>query len=82
MTGMYRVICHAVRVMQNNTPDEDGGRGVIINMGSVQADEGVPGNTGYAGGKGCIHSMTLGLARDMAKYGIRVVTIAPGDNYI
>eukprot|EP00918_Siedleckia_nematoides_P073119 GHVU01159608.1.p1 GENE.GHVU01159608.1~~GHVU01159608.1.p1 ORF type:complete len:105 (+),score=6.84 GHVU01159608.1:276-590(+) len=64
--------------MKDNPPNDDQGRGVIINIGSIQCSKGTPGATGYAGTKGCIQAMTLGLARDLAAHGIRVVTVEPG----
>ena len=78
VTGTYRVVCHAVRLMKENPADKDGGRGVIVNIGSVLSTLAPPGRTGYSGGKGCLRSMTLGLARDLARHGIRVVTVEPG----
>jgi NAD(P)-dependent dehydrogenase (short-subunit alcohol dehydrogenase family) len=57
---------------------EDGERGVVIATASVAAYDGQVGQAGYAASKGGITSMTLPLARDLAQYGIRVMTIAPG----
>lgn len=60
-------------------PELDGGeRGVIVNTASVAAFEGQIGQAAYAASKGAIVSMTLPIARELARYGIRVVTIAPG----
>ncbi|HXH36349.1 MAG TPA: SDR family NAD(P)-dependent oxidoreductase [Plantibacter sp.] len=56
----------------------DGDRGVIINTASVAAFDGQIGQPAYAASKGAVHSMTLPIARELARYGIRVVTIAPG----
>ncbi|KAK7466284.1 hypothetical protein VKT23_005012 [Stygiomarasmius scandens] len=63
-----------------NVPKEeaDGERGVIVMVSSSVAYDGTAGQTAYAASKGAIRSMTLPMARDLARYGIRVVTIAPG----
>mmetsp|Transcript_56462 Transcript_56462/g.132432 ORF Transcript_56462/g.132432 Transcript_56462/m.132432 type:complete len:260 (+) Transcript_56462:45-824(+) len=58
--------------------DEQGQRGVIINVASVAAFEGQRGQLAYAASKGAVVGMTLPMARDLSKYGIRVMTIAPG----
>ena len=64
--------------MQNNEPNEFGERGVIINTASVAAYDGQLGQAAYAASKGGIVGMTLPMARDLSKFGIRVVTVAPG----
>ena len=65
--------------MQTNEPQtDDNERGVIVNVASVAAFDGQTGQAGYAASKGGIVSMTLPIARDLAKRGIRVVTVAPG----
>lgn len=64
--------------MANNTPDEDGFRGVIVNTASVAAYDGQRGQAAYSASKGGIVGMTLPIARDLAKHGIRVNTVAPG----
>ncbi|KAJ3969867.1 hypothetical protein EV361DRAFT_918768 [Lentinula raphanica] len=56
----------------------DGERGVIIMVASTVAYEGQAGQIAYAASKGAIRSMTLPMARDMSRYGVRVVSIAPG----
>ncbi|XP_054013479.1 3-hydroxyacyl-CoA dehydrogenase type-2 [Hylaeus anthracinus] len=76
--GTFNVIRLAAGVMYENTPNEDGQRGVIINTASVAAYDGQMGQAAYAASKGGIVAMTLPLARDFSKGGIRVVTIAPG----
>ena len=58
--------------------DSSGERGVIVNTSSIVAFEGQIGTAAYAAAKGGINAMTLPLAREFARYGIRVVTIAPG----
>jgi NAD(P)-dependent dehydrogenase (short-subunit alcohol dehydrogenase family) len=64
--------------MQTNTPNEDGERGVIIHTASVAAFEGQIGQVAYAATKAGIVGMTLPIARELAKSGIRCVAIAPG----
>ncbi len=64
--------------MSENQPDDDGQRGVIVNTSSIAAFEGQVGQSAYSASKGAIVSMTLPLARDLSRDGIRVVTIAPG----
>ncbi|GIX78585.1 hypothetical protein CEXT_606491 [Caerostris extrusa] len=76
--GTFNVIRHAVGLMGMNNPDEDGGKGVVINTASVAAYDGQRGQVAYSASKGGIVSMTLPLARDLECSGIRCVTIAPG----
>jgi NAD(P)-dependent dehydrogenase (short-subunit alcohol dehydrogenase family) len=64
--------------MQGNTPNSEGERGVIIMTASVAAYDGQMGQAAYAASKGGIVSMTLPMARDLSRHGIRVMTIAPG----
>ena len=64
--------------MQSNETGEDGERGVIINTASVAAYEGQIGQAAYAASKGGVVAMTLPMARELARFGIRVNTIAPG----
>ena len=64
--------------MQNNEPNEDGERGVIINTASVAAFDGQMGQVAYAASKAGVVGMTLVVARDMARSGVRCCTIAPG----
>jgi NAD(P)-dependent dehydrogenase (short-subunit alcohol dehydrogenase family) len=59
-------------------PDEGGERGVIVNTASVAAFEGQIGQAAYAASKGGVAALTLPAARELARHGIRVVTIAPG----
>jgi NAD(P)-dependent dehydrogenase (short-subunit alcohol dehydrogenase family) len=61
-----------------NNPNREGERGVIINTASVAAFEGQIGQVAYSASKGGVVSMTLPIARELAAYGIRVMTIAPG----
>ena len=64
--------------MTANEADENGERGVIINTASIAAYEGQKGQVAYAASKGGLISITLPIARDLAFYGIRIATIAPG----
>ncbi|XP_043504212.1 3-hydroxyacyl-CoA dehydrogenase type-2 [Polistes fuscatus] len=76
--GTFNVIRLAVGLIGENTPNEDGARGVIINTASVAAYDGQIGQAAYSASKAAIVGMTLPIARDLSKHGIRVVTIAPG----
>ena len=78
LTGTFNVIRLAAARMSGNDPDTGGERGVIVNTASVAAYDGQIGQAAYAASKGGIVGMTLPAARELARYGIRVVTIAPG----
>ena len=78
LVGTFSVLTQAVAQMSLNDPNGDGERGVIINTASIAAFEGQKGQVAYAASKGGIVSLTLPMARDLAYFGIRVVTIAPG----
>ncbi|MCR2808674.1 MULTISPECIES: SDR family NAD(P)-dependent oxidoreductase [unclassified Microbacterium] len=85
LIGTYNVIAQASAVMSRTEPFAAGGdsalvadRGVIINTASVAAFDGQIGQPAYSASKGGVHAMTLPIARELARYGIRVVTIAPG----
>ncbi len=79
LLGTYFVMSHAARAMQGLDPaNEDGERGIIINTASVAYEDGQLGQSAYAASKGAIASMCLPAAREFAKTGIRVMTIAPG----
>ena len=78
LIGTFNAIRLAAAEMAENTPHEDGERGVIINTASVAAFEGQIGQAAYSASKGGIVGMTLPIARELAHYGIRVMTIAPG----
>lgn len=78
LVGSFNVARLAAEAMQENTPDSDGQRGVIIHTASVAAYEGQRGQPAYAASKGGIVGMTLPMARDLAGQGIRVMSIAPG----
>lgn len=78
LVGSFNVAKSAAAIMENNQPSEDGERGVIINTASVAAYEGQIGQAAYSASKGGIVGMTLPIARELARCGIRMVTIAPG----
>ena len=78
LVGSFNVAKAAAELMQNNEPGEDGERGVIINTASVAAFEGQIGQAAYSASKGGVVGMTLPMARELARFGIRVMTIAPG----
>lgn len=75
--GTFQMISNVAFEMIKNEP-EDGERGIIINLASVAAFEGQIGQAAYSATKGAIVGMTLPIARDLARDGIRVCTIAPG----
>lgn len=78
LIGTFDVLRHAAQAMTANQPDEDGHRGVIVTTASIAAFEGQIGQVAYSASKGGVVAMTLPLARELARYGIRMVTIAPG----
>ncbi|MHB8126359.1 MAG: 3-hydroxyacyl-CoA dehydrogenase [Desulfitobacteriaceae bacterium] len=78
LIGTFNVIRLAVEKMVENSPNDLGERGVIINTASIAAFEGQIGQAAYAASKGGILALTLPVARELATHGIRVVTIAPG----
>ncbi|GAB4074485.1 3-hydroxyacyl-CoA dehydrogenase [Barrientosiimonas marina] len=78
LMGTFNVIRLAAEKMNANDPNDEGERGVIINTASVAAYEGQIGQVAYSASKGGIVGMTLPIARDLSKLGIRVLTIAPG----
>ena len=78
LIGTYNVLAQASAAMARTEAGEDGGRGVIVNTASVAAFDGQIGQPAYAASKGGVHAMTLPVARELARHGIRVVTIAPG----
>jgi len=78
LVGTFNMIRLAAEAMAKGEAQADGERGVIINTASVAAYDGQIGQAAYAASKGGIVSMTLPLARELARSGIRVVTIAPG----
>lgn len=78
LIGTYNMMRVAANAMTRNDPDENGQRGVIINTASIAAYEGQIGQTAYAASKGGVASLTLPAARELARFGIRVMAIAPG----
>jgi NAD(P)-dependent dehydrogenase (short-subunit alcohol dehydrogenase family) len=78
LVGTFNVLRLAAWVMRENPPDGEGQRGVIVNTASVAAYEGQIGQAAYAASKGGVVALTLPAARELAEWGIRVVTIAPG----
>lgn len=78
LIGTFNMIRLAAEAMSKNESGENGERGVIINTASVAAFDGQIGQAAYAASKGGIVAMTLPIAREFARVGIRVVTIAPG----
>jgi NAD(P)-dependent dehydrogenase (short-subunit alcohol dehydrogenase family) len=78
LIGTVNVIRLASEQMAKNTPNEEGERGVVINTSSAASTEGQIGQASYSASKAGINGMTLPIAREFAKIGIRVMTIAPG----
>jgi 3-hydroxyacyl-CoA dehydrogenase / 3-hydroxy-2-methylbutyryl-CoA dehydrogenase len=78
LIGTFNVIRLASEKMTENDPNDHGERGVIINTASVAAFEGQIGQAAYSASKGGVVGMTLPIARELASFGIRVMTIAPG----
>jgi NAD(P)-dependent dehydrogenase (short-subunit alcohol dehydrogenase family) len=78
LIGTFNAIRVAAAAMANNQPNEGGERGVIVTTASVAAFDGQIGQAAYAASKGGIVSMTLPIAREFARMGVRVMTIAPG----
>ncbi len=77
LIGTYNVIAQSAAVIARAEAD-GGDRGVIVNTASVAAFDGQIGQPAYSASKGGVHAMTLPIARELARHGIRVVTIAPG----
>ena len=78
LIGSFNMLRLAAEAMAENPPDADGERGVIVNTASIAAFDGQIGQAAYAASKGGVVSMTLPAARELARFGIRVMTIAPG----
>lgn len=78
LVGTFNVIRLAAEAMAKNTPNAGGERGVIISTASVAAFDGQIGQAAYSASKGGVVGMTLPIARELARHGIRVVAIAPG----
>jgi NAD(P)-dependent dehydrogenase (short-subunit alcohol dehydrogenase family) len=78
LVGTYNVTKEAAAFMQQNEPNDQGERGVVISTASIAAFEGQIGQAAYSASKGGVVGMMLPLAREFAQFGIRVNTIAPG----
>ena len=78
LIGSFNIAKAAAELMQHNDAGLDGERGVIINTASVAAFDGQIGQAAYSASKGGVVGMTLPMARELARFGIRVMTIAPG----
>ena len=78
LIGTFDVTRRAARIMGTNKPNDDGEKGVIVNVASIAAFEGQIGQAAYSASKGGVAAMTLPLARDLASLGVRVNCIAPG----
>lgn len=78
LIGTFNILRLAAADMATREPNEEGERGVIINTASIAAFDGQMGQAAYAASKAGVAGMTLPVARDLSRYGIRVMTIAPG----
>jgi NAD(P)-dependent dehydrogenase (short-subunit alcohol dehydrogenase family) len=78
LVGTFQVLAVAAEHIARTDPDEQGQRGVVVNTASIAAYDGQVGQAAYAASKGGVVALTLPAARDLAQYGIRVCTIAPG----
>lgn len=78
LIGTFNMLRLAAEAMTRNQPDASGERGVIVNTASIAAYDGQIGQAAYASSKGAVAALTLPAARELARHGIRVVTIAPG----
>ena len=76
--GVFNVNKYCASEMLKNEPDQFGLRGVLVNVASVAAQDGQKGQVAYAASKGAVQSMTLPMARDLGRHGVRVITILPG----
>jgi len=78
LIGTFNLVRLAAGAMAKNTPDAGGERGVIVNTASVAAFDGQIGQAAYSASKAGVAGMTLPIARELARFGIRVMAIAPG----
>ena len=78
LVGSFNVAKGAASLMQHNAAGDDGERGVIVNTASIAAYEGQIGQAAYSASKGGVVAMTLPMAREFARIGVRVMAVAPG----
>ncbi len=78
LIGTFNVVGHAASAMLATDEDAGGGRGLIVNTSSVAAFDGPFGQSAYAASKAGVHAITLPIAREFARHGVRICTIAPG----
>jgi NAD(P)-dependent dehydrogenase (short-subunit alcohol dehydrogenase family) len=78
LVGTFNVLRLAAAAMQDSEPDAEGQRGVIVTTSSAAAFDGQIGQAAYAAAKGGVAALTLPAARELGRYGIRVVSVAPG----
>ena len=78
LVGTFNVLRLAAQAMAENRPDAEGERGIIVNTASIAAYDGQVGQAAYSASKAGVAGMTLPAARELARSGIRVMTIAPG----
>ena len=78
LIGTFNIVRLAAELIAKQAPGPDGERGVIVMTSSIAAEEGQIGQAAYSASKGGVAAMTLPLARDLARFGIRAVSIAPG----
>ncbi|MBW9064888.1 3-hydroxyacyl-CoA dehydrogenase [Rhizobium herbae] len=78
LVGTFNMIRLAASVIHKEEPDREGERGIVVNTASIAAFDGQIGQAAYAASKGGVVGMTLPIARELARHGIRVVSIAPG----
>jgi NAD(P)-dependent dehydrogenase (short-subunit alcohol dehydrogenase family) len=78
LVGTFTMLMYAAEAMARNQPNQEGERGVIINTASIAAFDGQIGQAAYAASKGGVAALTLPAARELARIGVRVMSIAPG----
>jgi NAD(P)-dependent dehydrogenase (short-subunit alcohol dehydrogenase family) len=78
LVGTFNLLRLAAQAMESNTPDAEGERGVIVNTASVAAFDGQIGQAAYSASKAGVAGLTLPAARELARFGVRVMAIAPG----
>ncbi|MCC6899004.1 MAG: 3-hydroxyacyl-CoA dehydrogenase [Polyangiaceae bacterium] len=78
LVGMFNLMRLTAHAMQDNTPNDEGERGVIVTTASIAAFDGQIGQVAYSASKAGVSGMTLPVARELSRTGIRVVCIAPG----